>query len=344
MILRPAKVTDLNALLAMAEMAKAGLTTLPADKGLLLERLEKVEQSFERKPIGPGHNSYLFILEDQTTKEILGTCGIASKVGGFEPHWTYELKYQTFESKTLQTQKEVPYLQIKTNHNGPSEIGTLFLSPKARGKGPWGRFLSLVRFCFIAAYPECFESEIIAEMRGQIDENDRSVFWEALGRHFFDMEFNQADRLSMHNKHIIADLMPTHPIYVPLLPKAAQEVIAKTHPDTVPALKLLEQEGFMFTGEVDIFEAGPVVSCQRDQIRTVKESVTSQYKDYFEDPSTPPNKIIAKLDTFQNFSATLGHLVELDDGVSVSKTTKESLQLKDGDTLLHVALRPKEDA
>jgi arginine N-succinyltransferase len=271
----------------------------------------------------------------------MGTCGIASKIGGFEPHWTYELKYQTFESKTLKTLKEVPYLQIKTNHNGPSEIGTLFLSPEARGKGPWGRFLSLVRFSFIAAYPECFENEIIAEMRGQIDDQDRSVFWEALGRHFFDMDFKQADRLSMHNKHIIADLMPTHPIYVPLLPKSAQEVIAKTHPDTVPALRLLEQEGFLFTGEVDIFEAGPVVSCSRDQIRTVQDSEKSIYIDSFEDPTTPPNKIIARLDSFSHFSATLGHLVELEDGVSVSNSTKNTLHLEKGDPLLYVSLRPK---
>lgn len=342
MLLRPAKVSDLDALLSMAELAKAGLTTLPADKDLLLERLERVEQSFASKPIGPGHNSYLFILEDLKTRQILGTCGIASKVGGFEPHWTYELKYQTFESKSLNTQKEVPYLQIKTNHNGPSEIGTLFLSPEARGKGPWGRFLSLVRFCFIAAYPNCFESEIIAEMRGQIDDQDRSVFWEALGRHFFDMDFKQADRLSMHNKHIIADLMPTHPIYVPLLPKSAQEVIAKTHPDTAPALKLLEQEGFLFTGEVDIFEAGPVVSCQRDHIRTVRESIKSTFVESFEDPTTPPNKIIAKIEPFSQFSATLGHLVEMEEGVSVSKSTQETLQLEKGSPLLYVSLRPRE--
>ena len=44
-----------------------------------------------------------------------------------------------------------------------------------------GRFLSLVRFLFIAAYPDCFENEIIAEMRGHIEENNKSFFgnpWE----------------------------------------------------------------------------------------------------------------------------------------------------------------------
>ena len=90
------------------------------------------------------------------------------------------------------------------------------------------------------------------------------------------MEFQQADRLSMKNKHFIAESMPTHPIYVPLLPKKAQEVIGKVHPNTEPALKLLESEGFAFNQEVDIFEAGPVVSCDKSEIRCVKESTSGR--------------------------------------------------------------------
>ena len=35
---------------------------------------------------------------------------------------------------------------------------------------------------------------------------------------------------------------------------------------------MLLAEGFELTGWVDIFEAGPVVSCTRDEIRTVKLS------------------------------------------------------------------------
>ena len=50
--------------------------------------------------------------------------------------------------------------------------------------------------------------------------------------------------------------MPVHPIYVPLLPKDAQDVIAQVHESTKNALKLLERENFSFQNEVDIFEAG----------------------------------------------------------------------------------------
>jgi arginine/ornithine N-succinyltransferase beta subunit len=37
------------------------------------------------------------------------------------------------------------------------------------------------------------------------------------GRHFFGIDFGEADRLSVVNKKFIADLMPDHPIYIPLL-------------------------------------------------------------------------------------------------------------------------------
>jgi len=341
MRLRPAQSNDLEALMALATQAKAGLTTLPPDREILGERLAKSQMSFEYRPHAPGDQNYLFVLENEQNNTILGTCGIAAKIGGYQPHWTYELKYQTFKSESLKTEKEVPYLQIKTNHNGPSEIGTLFLAPEARG-GPWGRFLSLVRFSFIAAYPECFEHEVIAEMRGRIDDQHRSVFWEALGRHFFEMDFQQADRLSMRNKHIIAELMPTHPIYVPLLPKQAQTVIGKVHPDTEPALRLLQQEGFQFTGEVDIFEAGPVMSCKCTQLRSVREAKIKTIVTIFDDTEQVKDTIIANPNDFKNFCSSLGKVVELEHGVAVSKSTLTQLNLEIGSNLLYLPLRPKD--
>ena len=62
--------------------------------------------------------------------------------------------------------------------------------------------------------------------------------------------------------------MPKYPIYVNLLSKEAQQVINKVHDKTVPALRLLEAEGFARRkGYVDIFDAGPTVEAlQEDHI------------------------------------------------------------------------------
>src|SRR5262249_22653987 len=157
--------------------------------------------------------------------------------------YAYRIEKAVHESDVLKVRKEVPFLKLVTEHNGPCEIGSLFLAPSYRRDGN-GRFLSLVRFLFMAEQPKRFDPVVIAELRGVIDDLGHSAFWDALGRHFFEVEYPTADYLSMVNKKFIADLMPSHPIYIPLLPKEAQAVIGQVHEQTRPALKILEDEGF----------------------------------------------------------------------------------------------------
>ena len=78
--------------------------------------------------------------------------------------------------------------------------------------------------------------------------------------------------MTSQSKKFIADLMPKHPIYIPLLPTEAREVIGKVHDNTRPALAVLEKEGFEFRNLVDIFDGGPTMHCSIDQIRAIRES------------------------------------------------------------------------
>ena len=274
LITRPILPSDLDPLLTLASLTGFGLTTLPRDKDLLAERIADSNHAFLRQAPGGGRprgDTYLFVLEDTSTHRVIGTCGITSKVGGFEPFYAYRLQTTIRQSQMLNVTKEIQTLTLVAEHNGPCEIGSLFLHPDyrhpssgaAKSAGA-GRLLSLSRFLFIAEHPTRFDPTVIAEMRGVIDDQGRSPFWDALGKHFFDIDFPKADYLSMVNKTFIADLMPQHPIYVALLPAEAQAVIGKVHPDTQPALKLLLSQNFRLTDQVDIFEAGPVVQVKRD--------------------------------------------------------------------------------
>ncbi|MGB7159874.1 MAG: arginine N-succinyltransferase [Tepidisphaeraceae bacterium] len=271
MVIRPVTAADLDAMLELAGLAGAGLTTLPKDRDLLAKRINKSIESFKAAADRPGGESYLFVMEHQGTGRVVGACGITSKVGGFQPFWGYKIESVLFESKIINVRKEVPILKLYEDHDGPCEIGSLFLHPDFRHGGN-GRMLQLVRFLFIAEQPERFESTVVSEIRGVLDERGHSPFWDALGHHFFDIDFAEADRLSVVNKKFIAELMPRHPIYIPLLPPEAQAVIGKPHLDSGRAARNLESEGFAFSNMVDIFDAGPVLSCPRDQIRTVRAS------------------------------------------------------------------------
>ena len=268
-LIRPIKKSDLDAVFQLAKETGPGMTSLPADKALLAKKIQESENAFKIDPLGPGSESYRLVME--VNSEIVGIAGIRAKIGGFEPFYSYETKYARHSSPSLKVDKEIPYLELSQEYNGPTIIGSLFLSPKTRGHG-LGAYLSYSRFMFMADHPERFSNEVIAEMRGVINENGKSPFWEATVRHFFNIAYDEADYLSSKDKGFIADLMPKYPIYIPLLRDEAIEVIGEVHKHTKPALKYLMEEGFKKDTHVDIFDAGPRVICETKNIRTIKES------------------------------------------------------------------------
>jgi arginine N-succinyltransferase len=338
-IIRPVAPDDLGALMELASKTGIGLTTLPHDEEILSRRIAESQRGFARMAERPGGETYLFVMEDLDTGAVAGTSGLFSKVGGYEPFWAYRLETTVHESEMLKVRKEIRTLHLVSEHNGPSEIGSLFLAPEFR-KGCNGRLLSLSRFVFIADHRQYFDPVVLAEMRGAIDDKGGSVFWDAVGHHFFEIPFPKADSLVMKDKRFIADLMPRHPVYVPLLPKAAQEVIGKVHPDTAPALRLLEGEGFAFAGMVDIFEGGPIVSCATDEIRTVRESRATMVHKVTAGPIESDLFILSN--TYANgYRACAGTLaIAPGKGIQISKETAAALRVKKGDPVRIAPLRP----
>lgn len=272
-LIRPIEKSDLDAIFELAKQTGPGMTSLPADKVLLSKKIQESENAFKIEPLSPGSESYRLVME--VDSEIVGIAGIRAKTGGFEPFYSYEMKHARHSSPSLKVDKEIPYLELSQEYDGPTIIGSLFLSPKMRGHG-LGGFLSYSRFMFMADHPERFTAEVIAEMRGVINEDGKSPFWEATVRHFFNIEYDEADYLSAKDKGFIGDLMPKYPIYIPLLRDEAIEVIGEVHKHTKPALKYLMDEGFKRDAHVDIFDAGPRIIAKTSEIKTIKESESKQ--------------------------------------------------------------------
>lgn len=339
-VVRPVHEHDLDQLLALAELTSFGLTTLPRDRKLLEKRIRNSRRAFEDlADAEPGAQSYLFVMEELDTGRAMGTCGLQAKVGGFEPFYAYRIQTSVHDSRMLNVRKQIPVLHLEEDHDGPCEIGSLFLHPDAR-QGGNGRTLSLSRFLFMAEYPHAIETEVIAEMRGVIDEQGRSPFWDALGKHFFDLEFPKADYLSIVNKEFIGDLMPRYPIYIPLLPLDAQRVIGEVHELTRPARKLLEAEGFVYRGHVDIFEGGPLLHSPRSAIRSVRESLQACIVEVRpEVDSSGEDYLLASRS--EGFRACSGKLDFSPGGIILSEQTARALQVQTGDCIRLVPLRPR---
>ena len=152
---RPVRTEDAASLVALAEEAGVGLTTLPPDRSVIEEHIEDSLRALSRTIKKPKGERYLLVLEDLLSGSLLGCAGIKARVGGFEPFYSYAVKTTIKESKELSVRKEVQFLSLKQAHTGPSEIGTLFVKPSARGAGQ-GRLMSLARFLFMACHRERF--------------------------------------------------------------------------------------------------------------------------------------------------------------------------------------------
>lgn len=337
-VIRPIIQSDLDGLMDLLKDSGFGLTTLPSDPEVLMRRIKHSERSFEhREKDRPSGENYLFVMEEIFTGKIVGVSGIISKIGGFEPYYFYRLKSKTHQSKMLHVKRDVQSLHLEVIHNGPAEICSLFLSPEYRNSQN-GRFLSLSRFMFMADNRQYFEQDVIAEMRGQVDDTGHSPFWDAVGKHFFQIDFPTADYLTMKSKKFIEELMPEYPLLVDILPEAAQKVVAQVHEQTAPAKRILEQEGFSFSGLVGIFEPGPVVIGKLDEIRTIRQSNMAEISKIDSEGLTDDVYIITKANP--EFRACLGPVNPLKNGtIQISPVTAAALKLRLGDRIRYVTLK-----
>lgn len=337
MVIRPIRLDDTEQLLTLALEAGVGMTSLPPDSEVLCEKVDDSLRGFSGTANSPADESYLFVLEDLNTQQIVGTCGIVVSVGNTKPFYSYKLSTLTHSSEQLNVHKEIKALYLVNDYQGVSEICTLFLTPAYRQHHN-GSLLSRSRFLFMAEFPHRFAKTVIAELRGVQNHEGRSPFWRNLGRHFFDMDFSEADYLTTTgNKQFISDLMPRYPIYVPLLPPEAQAVIGCVHDATKPAMKMLEREGFEFEGYVDIFDAGPTVQAHRDHIHTVQKSKRKAIEGILPELEGP---LFLISNISPEFRACLGTCVETEEGgVHLTKSVAHALQVKEGDRVRFVSLK-----
>jgi len=350
LIIRPVQTSDLEQVYQLARKAPAGLTTLPCDREKLGYKIRESVKNLDYPPSKAGGESFLFVLEDNESQTVIGTSAVFTKIGGFQPFWTYEIKSLKNTCSVLGVDKNIDYLQVKTDHDGPSEIGTLFLAPEHRQKHA-GRFLSLSRFLFMAEYKHMFEDCVLAELRGTINDDGSAVFWDAIGSHFFGIPYGEADRMVTDDKSFIERLMPKFPIYIPLLPKEAQLVMGVVAEDTRPALRLLEQEGFEKIPEVDIFEAGPILSCKTSDIRSIRQSKVAtlmampsnqSWDDIFAESTShevPRLYMVANINDIKSYRATVSEVFVDNEGLFLPEATITSLNINPGDEVRYSPLR-----
>ncbi|GIU36872.1 arginine N-succinyltransferase [Shewanella colwelliana] len=338
LIIRPIRSSDYDALYQIAVESGHGFTSLPVNEELLRNKIKRVEESFVKQLDKPFDEGYLMVLEDTETGEVVGTCGLEAAVGMVDAFYHYRLGTEVYHSEQIDVRNEVETLTLCHDYTGSAELCTLFLRESYR-KNNNGRMLSRSRFLFLAQHAARFGETVIAEMRGESDAEGNSPFYSWLQQHFLGIGFVQADYLSgLGQKAFMAEMMPKNAVYVCLLPEEAQKVIGEVHRNTRPALNLLQAEGFRCRGYVDIFDGGPTVECNINDIRSVKESRLLTVN-IGEMPASTTGYIISNT-LLADYRATSADLLVSDetDEVTISAELAAGLMVAQGEQIRVLAL------
>lgn len=333
-LVRPARADDLEALHALASSAGLGMTNLPACRSKLAVLLAGSDQILADPTNAPAGRQLVLVLE--ADGEVVGTGCIFPSVGGDWPFYSYRIGRIRQASQALGKSVENTILTPVNDYDGTAEVGGLFVKPGLRGMAS-GRLMARSRYLFLAQHRAWFGERVLSELRGYQDASGRSPFWEAVGQRFYGLPFAEADKISVGaGKQVIADLGPKYPIYLNLLPAEAAEIVGKPHPDGRRAEALLVEEGFRFEGCIDIFDAGPTMVADIDNLRAVRDSRRAVVTAVAE-AGEGGCEVLASTGHGEAFRAGRGRVWPDGEGATVSPDLAAALKLKLGDTIRHVA-------
>jgi arginine N-succinyltransferase len=271
-VVRSAVDDDVPALLRLARTVHS--SNLPPDPVALRDRVEWSSECFAGRS-GGDPAVYMFVLEDTTAGRVAGTSSLVTGKGTADrPRLFLRVRKREHYSRDLQAGQVQMTLQLGRDASGPTELGGLVIASSWRGSPHrLGSLLSKMRFAYIGSFPDRFDHRLIGEIMGDLTADGRTMLWDHLGRRFINLSYVEADAFSRTSKEFIMSLFPEGEIYASLLPAEARRLIGRVAPAAVPAMRMLERQGFRRCDEVDPFDGGPNLEAERDEVPLVRQTI-----------------------------------------------------------------------
>ncbi len=257
-VIRPIVLDDADALLDLIRLSSGGLSSLQPRLDFLKNYIEHSQHSFSGILDVETPHKYLLGMFKDTTNQLIGCAAVKTQIGKDTPFINFDLKGDGADE----------YLIASSRYTGATEVGSLFLHPDYRRDG-LGRYLAKMRYLLIGSEPWRFSDTVIAELRG-ICGPEGSPLYDHLFEYKLDKSFLEADREYYdRNPDALGDIVPIGKLQTRAFPKDVRASIGQPHPTGIGAMRLLQDEGFIFSGTIDLFDAGPIMSVYRDTIRTL---------------------------------------------------------------------------
>ena len=161
--MRAVREEDFDEIHQLAQLTGGGMTNLPMNRDALRARIDFALESFRRNATAPDGSVYMLVLEKDG--KVAGTSALFSAIGLESGFVNYRINTMFHFSEQLGKRVARRLLVPTHDFTGASEVGSLFVSPNARGGG-FGKLLARSRYMFIAQSPEIFADQICAELRG----------------------------------------------------------------------------------------------------------------------------------------------------------------------------------
>jgi arginine N-succinyltransferase len=270
LLLRDAQKSDLPSLARLAKVLNT--VNLPYDERALAGIIEHSVRSFSARIRDPLERTYVFVAEEPRSGRIIGTSMVIAQHGTRESPCTFfDVSVREHYSSTLDRHFKHEVLSLGFHYDGPTEIGGLVVDPEERGgEEKPGKQLAYVRFLYMAAFRDRFRETVLAELMPPLSKDGRSAFWEAFGKRFTDLDYQDADKKSRENKEFIQQLFPPVDVYATLFPDSVRRQLGQVGPETEPVRRLLERIGFRYVQRIDPFDGGPHYEARLDDISLVR--------------------------------------------------------------------------
>jgi arginine N-succinyltransferase len=326
-LIREAETKDLDDLLVLSNTP--GMFNIPSDRKAMADRIAFSRRSFKTKVKNP---KYVFVCEDLETHHVVATSMISHQHGTIEsPHFFFKIGTERRYSKKIQTGFVHGTLTLKSQTNGPSELGGLIVVEQYRNhEAKIGRQIFFSRLLFLFQNRNRFKEDLIAELLPPLNKKGHSPLWEAIGRRFTDMDYWDADALCSKNKDFIHDLFPSGKIYTTFLTSEARNSLGKVGVGTEPVLHLLKRIGFEYYNEVDPFDGGPHLRAKASKLLPIQKACSVQIKALKQECVNPVTGLIAPKKSAKGFKAIqlVGDLIRSRNGKSELVLDSNQVDLK----------------
>ena len=327
-LFRPIESADAPALLKLVRQSSGGLSSLQPRLEFLKDYIHTSEKSFSGEMSLDQPHKYLLGMFDMRSERLIGCAAVKTQIGKDTPFINFDIIGDGPEQ----------YLEASSRFTGATEVGSLFLHPDYRADG-LGRYLAKVRYLLMATEPWRFGDSVIAELRG-ICGAKGSALYDHLFEYKLEKSFLEADtEYYDRNPDALGDIVPIGRIDTYDMPLEVKASLGQPHPSGIGAMRLLQSEGFIFSGTIDLFDAGPIMSAHRDTIRTIMSAKTGSIS---ASPSGAQGALtLITSGKVKNFNAILTPAVASDNRLLVLPDALHALGVKMGGDVRYWQATPR---